>query len=344
MSERVSTAPQDNTLENQITPVTPACAGSQIGDRVQATRPCPLTGDYAAEVIAVKDRNGAALRNVMSLGSGLIRVDPLPRPDLASFYREEYRLAYKQTVVPKHKHIVRAGGVALDRHKHSRHAAHAGMRTLDIGAGGGEWVYLLQQMGCDAAGIEPNLGYARFAKEHYGVDIFNGMHQDATFEPESFDLLSLYQVLEHLAEPVDELRQMSRFLKEGGTFLIEVPDILFPGMRFDNKWHDGHLFGFDALTLEVVAAKAGLKKRFIKVLPGNIFGVFEKSSHAGVPVPQLQHHHDHVRNAISAGKSRYWTLPETYTKVPRRLLQRFNEQRTSAKASGPSAILDQLYT
>jgi len=279
----------------------------------------------------------------MSLGSGLIRVDPLPVEDLAKFYREEYRVSYKASFVPKPKHILRAGGVATERHGHSGRLAKSGMRTLDIGAGGGEWVYLMKKLGCDAYGIEPNTGYGSFAKDQYGVEVFLGMYQDAEFEPESFDLLSLYQVLEHLADPVEDLRRMSRYLKTGGLFLIEVPDILFSGMRFDHKWHEGHLFGFDALTLEAVAAKAGLKARFVNVLPGNLFGVFEKSGEESVAGPDLNGHFEVAKSALQEGKARYWTLSETYTKIPRRLVKRVAEKWISSREKSPRAILDRVY-
>lgn len=314
-----------------------------IGDRIETVRPCPLTGHHEAIVVANRDRHGKPLRNVMSTASGLIHVDPLPVEDLAKFYREDYRVSYKQTFVPKPKHILRAGGVALERHGHSRKAAQSGMRTLDIGAGGGEWVYLMKTLGCEARGIEPNLGYGSFAKDQYGVEVFLGMYQDASFEPESFDLLSLYQVLEHLADPVEDLRRMSRFLKTGGLFLIEVPDILFPGMHFDHKWHEGHLFGYDALTLEAVAAKAGLKARFVEVLPGNLFGVFEKSGDESLAGPDLAGHAESARAKLQEGRARYWTLSETYTKVPKRLVKRLEEKWISSREKGPRAILDRVY-
>ncbi len=316
---------------------------SRPGDRVLAERPCPLTGGREAVVVAGRDRHGEPLRNVMSLGSGLVYVDPLPVEDLAKFYREDYRVAYKQTFVPKPKHILRAGGVALERLGHSRRAAQAGMRCLDIGAGGGEWVYLMKRLGCESHGIEPNTGYGTFAKDHYGVDVHLGMYQDAALELESFDLLSLFQVLEHLADPVEDLRRMGRFLKTGGLFLIEVPDILFPGMRFDHKWHEGHLFGFDALTLEAVAAKAGLRKRFVEVLPGNLFGVFEKSGEESLPAPDLTGHAERARAALEEGRTHYWTLLDTYAKVPRRLAKRAAEKWASSREKGPKSILDRVY-
>jgi SAM-dependent methyltransferase len=201
----------------------------------------------------------------------------------------------------------------------------------------------MQRLGCESFGIEPNLGYGSFAKDQYGVEVFLGMYQEASFEPGSFDLLSLFQVLEHLADPVEDLRNLSRFLKPGGLFLIEVPDILFPGMRFDHKWHEGHLFGFDALTLEAVAAKAGLRKRFLTVLPGNLFGVFEKSGEETLPGPDLSGHAEAARSALEQGRDRYWTLSETYTKVPRRLVKRIAEKWVSSREKSPRAILDRVY-
>jgi SAM-dependent methyltransferase len=315
----------------------------RVGDRIEAARPCPLTGSREAEVLATLDRHGQPLRNIISVASGIIYVDPLPVEDLAAFYRQDYRLAYKGSFVPKRKHILRAGRVSLSRHAHSGEIARAGMRTLDIGAGGGENVYLMSRLGCDAYGIEPNLGYGGFSRENYGVEVFLGMYQDAEFEPGSFDLVSLYQVLEHLADPVEDLRRMSRFLKNGGLFLIEVPDMLFAGMRFENKWHSGHLFGFDALTLEAVAAKAGLRKRFIKVMPGNLYGVFEKSGEESLPGPDLAGHFGRAKDAILAGRRRYWTMPGTYTKLPRRLAERLRESWVASREPSPRALLDRIY-
>jgi len=59
--------------------------------------------------------------------------------DLATFYREEYRLSYKQTFTPKPKHILRAARACRNRLQRAGEVVRAGMRCLDIGAGGGEW-------------------------------------------------------------------------------------------------------------------------------------------------------------------------------------------------------------
>ena len=309
---------------------------------IQSDRPCPITGSHDCEVVATKAREGHALRNVRSRESGLIFVDPLPVEDLAKYYKEDYRSEYKNVIQPKLKHIYRAGGVTLHRLRHGGGATAItrGMKTLDIGAGGGEWVYLMDQIGCDSRGVEPS-NYGSFAKDSYDVDVFLGMYQDAKLEKGSFDLVTLFQVLEHLADPVVDIAAMAEYLKVGGRFWIEVPDILFGGMRFDHKWHDGHIFGFDALTLEAVAAKAGLKKVKLDVLPGNLFGVFEKVE-GEVEIPSLAGHCEESRMALNAATAGYWSRLDNYTKVPRRLVERTRELRVSKSIGKPSAILDHL--
>ncbi len=311
------------------------------GEQVTADRPCCITGSLDCEVVATKAREGHALRNVICRESGLVYVDPLPIEDLETFYKEDYRKSYKNVVVPKKKHILRAGRVALSRFDQSNGAISKGDRCLDIGAGGGEWVYLLKQLGCDAHGIEPNKGYGGFAREAYDVDVFSGMYQESDFEKESFDVLSLFQVLEHLADPVEDIRSMSEYLKPGGTFIIEVPDILFPGMHFNHKWHDGHLYGFDVKTLEAIAAKAGLKTVSLKVTPGNLYGVFEKAD--GVEVPSLKENYESAIGQLMKGKSGYWTLPRTYTKAFSKLSKAIKEKAAVASLKAGKEILDSVY-
>lgn len=311
---------------------------------ISADRPCPITGTYECDVVATKAREGHPLRNVISRASGIIYVDPLPIEDLAGYYRDEYRKTYKNIVRPKPKHVYRAGFVALERLKHAKGHVGSGLRCLDIGAGGGEWVYLMQQLGNESFGVEPNQGYGTFAKDSYDVEVFLGMYQDSVFERGSFDQLSLFQVLEHLADPVRDLQRMAEYLKPGGKFLIEVPDILFPGMHFDHKWHDGHLFGFDAITLEAVAARAGLRKIALDVLPGNLYGVFEKSVEE-VPIPDsLPSNYEKAMKALFDGKKQYWRLANTYLKVPRRLKQRERELRVSKRLEDSRKILDHLFS
>lgn len=310
---------------------------------VLAERPCPITGGCESQVVATRAREGHSLRNVISKNSGLIYVDPLPIEDLSHFYREDYRKSYKNVVTPKKKHIFRAGGVALDRWGRLKSYLPKGTKAVDFGAGGGEWAYLLKSRGVDIFGIEPNQGYGGFARKNYGLNLFLGMYQEADVERGSFEMATLFHVLEHLKDPVDDIRNMSAFLKDGGYFAIEVPDILYAGMHFDHKWHDGHLFGFDRKTLEAVVNSAGLHTVSLEKQGGNLFGVFQKREGERVEKPDLKGHCEEALREMADGRFKYWLFPNTYLKAFRKIAGTIREKISVSSKNEGREILDSLY-
>ncbi|MEM7699291.1 MAG: hypothetical protein AAF236_12915, partial [Verrucomicrobiota bacterium] len=64
------------------------------GTSITTDRPCPLSQSREAVVVSTRSREGNPLRNVMSVESGLVFVDPLPIEDLSTFYKEDYRKSY----------------------------------------------------------------------------------------------------------------------------------------------------------------------------------------------------------------------------------------------------------
>ena len=60
---------------------------------------------------------------------------------------------------------------------------------------------MLQALGCDVSGFEPNEGYAKYASDILGVKVTQGVYQDASVPPESLDMITLYHVMEHMEDP-----------------------------------------------------------------------------------------------------------------------------------------------
>lgn len=182
---------------------------------------------------------------------GLVQQTHIPsEKELDLYYSHNYRIDYKNTYTPKLKHIRRAGLVALNRIAFLMDSPiniKDYCKLIDIGAGGGEFVYLSKKNGFDAIGIEPNQGYSEFAKREYDVEIMTSMLEDLT--KSSADIVTLFHVFEHMANPLLAMKKIADILKEDGLFFIEVPNILQDDASPHNKFFKAHLYYYSKHTL-----------------------------------------------------------------------------------------------
>lgn len=97
-------------------------------------------------------------------------------------------------------------------------------RILDVGSGTGAMPEMLTRFG-EVVGVEPSPLAAEVARERLGqrVDLRQGEVPGALRPGERFDVLTLFDVLEHLDDPVATLTSLRRFLEPGATVLVTVP-------------------------------------------------------------------------------------------------------------------------
>lgn len=98
-------------------------------------------------------------------------------------------------------------------------------RILDIGTAGGSFLQVAKNNGWEVYGIEPNKWLCGWAKKHYGLDIKPGILSDYKFEDEYFDVITLWDVLEHVPNPKSLLLEVNRILKKDGILVVNYPDI-----------------------------------------------------------------------------------------------------------------------
>jgi 2-polyprenyl-3-methyl-5-hydroxy-6-metoxy-1,4-benzoquinol methylase len=317
---------------------------------VTTKRSCPLSGSHQATVIAQRDRHGEPLRNVCWLESGFIGVDPIPIEDVSEFYKTEYRQQYKGAFKPQNRHVLRAARCAKTRYEQIRKHLPVAKKlsTLDAGASSGEFVYLMKSLGHEAEGIEPHVGYAQHAKTTLGLNVTNCTFSEFPARPAAFQLITLFHVLEHLEFPVDDLRRLRELLDDTGVFVIEVPNILYRGMKFSHKWHKGHLSGFTTDSLKLTAAAAGLEAIECGEIGdgGNLFGVFRKAPPltAGQIKTQLVGAGEKALRGLSANSDLdYFCRWNTWGKIPGKLLTQLEERGTAPARLEARAILDSVY-
>ena len=230
--------------------------------------PCPLCASADHVTVADTDRHGNPLKIVLCQACGHVFTNPQPvQSELDAFYSEKYRTAYKGTVVPKRKHVYRAGLRALERLDQIQQELNVESRVLDIGSGGGEFVYLLGKAGYIAQGVEPNLGYAAFSREQYGIDVQDGTLENRRHSSQRWDGITIHHVLEHLTNPVESLKRVHAMLSPDGKLFVEVPNVEARYHGPARQFHFAHLHCFSREGLTDVGSKAGFAVASMSLRP-----------------------------------------------------------------------------
>jgi len=306
---------------------------------------CNLCGSKDFEVLSKVGRGHQPLNSVICRKCGLVWSHPFPI-DPYKYYQKDYRIRYKGTFVPRKKHIYRSAHAALDRFNILKKLLKPKLRVLEIGSGGGEFLYLLKKSGCDAFGIEPNEGYAEYARGEYQLDIKTGFLQNTEFQENSFDMVTLWHVFEHMDNPLETLKKISGFLAPEGILVIEVPNVEATCQAPVNTFHTAHLFNFNETTLSRMAELAGFSviQKIQSGDGGNICQVFrKKGTDTRSPVSGLEGNFEKI-SRIVGGRTAWghFLTAHPYSRVIQKVRQWFIEREASKRFSTGREILDKL--
>jgi 2-polyprenyl-3-methyl-5-hydroxy-6-metoxy-1,4-benzoquinol methylase len=100
-----------------------------------------------------------------------------------------------------------------------------GQQVLDVGCAGGAFPAACQELGLQVVGIEPSRWLVEQAQKLYQLDIRQGTLLSHTFPANNFDMITLWDVIEHIADPGPTLSQIYHYLKDDGIFVVNFPDI-----------------------------------------------------------------------------------------------------------------------
>ena len=104
-------------------------------------------------------------------------------------------------------------------------------RVLDIGCGRGLLLQAFRNAGSEVMGTEFSDDACRFARDVLKIPVRVGLLHDLKFPDNSFDVVVMWHVLEHVSDPRPTLAEVSRILRPGGIFLVGVPNFGSPEAR-----------------------------------------------------------------------------------------------------------------
>ncbi len=136
-------------------------------------------------------------------------------------------------------------------------------RALDVGTAGGAFLGVAKRRGWDVAGCEPNKWMAEWGSQHYDIEIQAGTIFDMELPDAGFDLVTLWDVLEHTPDPKAVLGECRRVLKPGGLLVVNYPDIASLVARLmGRKWVfllSVHLYYFTPETIAKMLEATGFR-------------------------------------------------------------------------------------
>lgn len=110
-------------------------------------------------------------------------------------------------------------------------------KLLDIGCAAGAFLRAAQILGLSVIGLEPNKWMSEYAQRTHGLDVRSGTLSDHVFSDAEFDIVSLWDVIEHVPDPAKELREIHRILKRDGLLVVNYPDFgSMPARVLGRKW------------------------------------------------------------------------------------------------------------
>jgi SAM-dependent methyltransferase len=141
-------------------------------------------------------------------------------------------------------------------------------RILDVGCSVGFFLERACAEGWSTFGVEISDDTAELARGR-GLDVFTGTLEEAHFPPSSFDVVTMWDVVEHLQDPVATVAVGASVLKPGGVLVISTPNIggMFPQLsyhaaRWTGSWPHpeppSHLFQFSKPTIRRLLEQRGL--------------------------------------------------------------------------------------
>lgn len=232
-------------------------------------------------------------RNVICERCGLIFVSPrLKEEEYIQYYQhgDYVKDHYGLTSDAEIDEVIRWRGRRAQEKINCFPDVFAGAKdVLEIGAGTGIFLHTLREAyGARIFGIEPATRFAAIARAKFGIDIFEGTlrsYLETHGTSRLFDMVVMDQVLEHLYNPLDALKQARTLLQKDGYLYVGVPNIANPKHPREEFFIGPHIYTFSPWTIALLLWRAGLKLVRLDAPPAS--PMYLIATHLDNPVPMF---------------------------------------------------------
>ncbi|WP_298237224.1 class I SAM-dependent methyltransferase [uncultured Algibacter sp.] len=218
--------------------------------------------------LKVKDHSvsGEEFELIRNSEHGFLETTPQPSSDkLPEYYKSEDYISHtdsKRNLFEKVYHLVRI--ISLKKKLNLINSFSSKEKNLlDVGCGTGDFLQIALQNNWNIFGIEPNDQARKIANKKTNNSVFK-VDQLSKFEANSFDVITLWHVLEHLPNLEEHISIFKKLLKPKGTLIIAVPNYKsYDAKHYKQFWaaYDvpRHLWHFNKESLSKLVLKQLMK-------------------------------------------------------------------------------------
>ncbi|MFT3824515.1 MAG: class I SAM-dependent methyltransferase [Chitinophagaceae bacterium] len=190
---------------------------------------------------------------------------------IGNYYQSDNYISHSNTgkgLVNRLYHIVRKFTLASKKKLVEKVSGKNTGQLLDLGAGTGAFAGYMQQKGWRVTGLEPDAGARAKARELHGISLLetNSLFQ---LPAGSFDVITMWHVLEHVHALHEYLDQLRTLLKPGGVLLIAVPNYTSEDATLYQQYWAAydvprHLYHFSPASMRKLVAKHGMAVKSVR--------------------------------------------------------------------------------
>lgn len=195
---------------------------------------------------------------------GLLFTEPRPSKEkIGEYYKSEEYYSHKENkkgFIPKIYEFVKSINLK-HKYKLATNGKNIG-KLLDIGCGVGDFIHTAEQQRWNCKGIEPSEEAKEIARKRIKAEILSSVELDQ-IPNETFDVITMWHVLEHVEDLKWQVAQLQRLIKKDGRIVIAVPNYKsYDAEYYKEKWaaYDvpRHLNHFNKETLSKIFKTNGL--------------------------------------------------------------------------------------
>lgn len=225
-------------------------------------------------ILTIKDHSVSEEEFQLRYNEELEMLETFPQPNeekLSEYYKSEDYISHtdaKRNLFERAYHLIRS--VTLRKKvKLINSFSDSSKKLLDIGCGTGDFLQEAKNKGWDAKGVEPNKDARTIANSKTNNQIFD-VNELLSFKENSFDVITLWHVLEHLPKLNEQLDLFKKLLKQNGALIIAVPNHKsFDASYYKSFWaaYDvpRHLWHFSQASIKNLFQRRGME--VVKTLP-----------------------------------------------------------------------------